>query len=289
MRIHMKVLQPLAIVLVLLLGPICAVSIAAESPDNGYNFGVLNQRSVALTTEYWNPILSYVSKRSGVPLQLKMKNTAVATTKATVQGEYAFVFTNHLFTPERNRLGYRVIARPDSADIHAVIVVREDSPYKSLSELEGKTVVFPSPEAFVGYWVPMDAILKAGIKTKTTFGSNQEGAISQLQLSLVDAAAVNGKVLENYSQRENFKYRILWKSEQYHDMPIMANPSVPKATVQAVRNAFIGMADDPEGRKVLEASAAALKLSKAVGFKAADNADYENYRKFYQKTLVKED
>lgn len=289
MRIHMKVLQPLAIVLVLLLGPICSESIAAEPADNGYNFGVLNQRSVALTTEYWNPILSYVSKRSGVPLQLKMKNTAVATTKATVEGEYAFVYTNHLFTPERNRLGYRVIARPDSPDIAALIVVREDSPYQSLSELDGKTVVFPSPEAFVGYWVPMDAILKTGVKVKTTFGSNQEGAVSQLQLGLVDAAAVNGKVLESYSQREHFRYRVLWKSEPYHDMPIMANPSVPKATVQAVRNAFLGMANDPEGRKVLEACAAVLKLPKPIGFKAADNADYDNYRKFYLTTRVKDD
>jgi phosphonate transport system substrate-binding protein len=285
MRIHMlERLWPLVIVLVLFL----TESGAAGAADSGYNFGVLNQRSVALTTEYWNPILSYVSKRSGVSLQLKMKNTAVATTKATVDGEYAFVYTNHLFTPERDRLGYRVIARPDSPDIAALMVVREDSPYQSLSDLDGKTVVFPSPEAFVGYWVPMDAITKAGVKVKTTFGSNQEGAISQLRLGLVDAAAVNSKILESFSQREHFRYRVLWKSEAYHDMPIMANPSVPKATVQAVKNALIGMANDPEGRKVLEASAAVLKLPKAIGFKGADNADYENYRKFYLNAVVKE-
>ena len=282
----MDILRSATAVLFLML--ICVGLSAAEPPGHVYYFGVLNQRSVALTTQYWNPILSYVSERSGVPLRMKMRNTAVATTKATVEGEYAFVFTNHLFTPERTRLGYRVIARPDSADIHAVIVVREDSPYQSLSELDGKAVAFPSPEAFIGYWVPMDAILKAGIKIKTLFGSNQEGAISQLQLGLVEGAGVNGKVLESYSLREHFRYRVLWKSESYHDLPIMANPSVPKAIVQAVRNAFIGMANDPEGRKVLEASAAALKLPRAVGFKAADNADYENYRNFYLKTLVKD-
>lgn len=274
---------------IFLLGLICAGSPAAEPADHVYYFGVLNQRSVSLTTQYWNPILRYVSERSGVPLQLRMKKTAVETTAGTVRGEYAFVYTNHLFTPERDRLGYRVIARPDSPDIQTFIVVREDSPYRSLYELDGKTVVFPSREAFVGYWVPMDAMLKAGIKVKEVFGGNQEGAMSQLQAGAADVAAVNGRVLESYGQRENFRYRVLWKSELYHEIPIMANPSVPKSHVEAVRKAFIGMHDDPEGRKVLESSAAILKLPQAVGFIAADNAAYDNYRNFYLKTVVKEE
>ncbi len=283
----MKILRQL--VAVFLFGLISAGSSAAESRNHSYYFGVLNQRSVALTTQYWNPILHYVSERSGVQLQLRMKKTAAETTAATVHGEYAFVYTNHLFTPERRKLGYGVIARPDSPDIQAYIAVREDSSYQSLNDIDGKTVVFPSREAFTGYWVPMDAMLKTGIKVKTIFGGNQEGAISQLQAGAADVAGVNGRVLESYGQRENFRYRVLWKSELFHEMPIMVSPSVPKEHVEAVRNAFIGMYHDPEGRKVLESSAAILKLPKAIGFIAADDADYDNYRNFYLKTVVKEE
>lgn len=251
-------------------------------------FGVLNQRSVTLTAQYWNPILRYVSEQSGVPLELRMGKTAPETTAMTVRGDFAFIFTNHLFTPERDRLGYRVIARPNTPDIQCFIIVREDSPITQLSELDKRTVVFPSKDAFVGYWVPMDALLKFKIKVKAVFGGNQEGAISQLQMGSVDAAAVNAMVLINYAQRENFHYRVLWKSQAYHDMPIMVKPSVPKATVEAVRKALLNMKTNPKGLQYIEKSAKALKLPDSVGFVPADNHDYDNYREFYRNTIVQE-
>ena len=35
--------------------------------EQAYTFNVLNQRSVTLTAQYWNPILIYVSRKSGYP------------------------------------------------------------------------------------------------------------------------------------------------------------------------------------------------------------------------------
>ena len=284
----MRISRCVAVFLLGLLWTVLSSAVWAEK-EQTYYFGVLNQRSVLLTAEYWNPILRYVSERSGVPLELKMGKTAIETTAMTVRGEFAFVLTNHLFTPERDRLGYRVIARPDAPDIQACIAVHKDSSFRSLSDLNTRTVVFPSREAFVGYWVPMDALLKSGIKVQAVFGGNQEGAISQLQAGVAEAAAVNSRVLENYGRRENFRYRVVWMSEPYHDLPIMVNPSVPKSKVEAVQRALIGMRNDPEGRKVLETSAALLKLSQPVGFVSADDRDYDNYRRFYRQTAINED
>lgn len=36
-----------------------------------FYFGVLNQRSVILTAQLWNPVLHYVSAKSGVPLTIE--------------------------------------------------------------------------------------------------------------------------------------------------------------------------------------------------------------------------
>jgi phosphonate transport system substrate-binding protein len=57
--------------------------------------------------------------------------------------------------------------------------------------------------------------------------------------------------------------------------------------VAAVRAALIDMAQDPEGRKVLEAGAELLKSTGELGFVAAEDRDYDNYRKFYRTTQVK--
>jgi hypothetical protein len=47
------------------------------------------------------------------------------------------------------------------------------------------------------------------------------------------------------------------------------------------------MINDPEGRQVLEAGADLLKSTGDLGFVAAENRDYDNYRKFYRTTQVK--
>ena len=88
---------------------------SAFAAEPAYTFNVLNQRSVALTAQYWNPILTYVSKRSGVPLELKLAKTAQEGNAIAERGGYDFLYTNHFFTPERDRLGFRVIARPAAA------------------------------------------------------------------------------------------------------------------------------------------------------------------------------
>ena len=258
---------------------------AAEQP---LFFNVLPQRSVALTAQYWNPILSYVSAKSGVPLELKLAKTSKEGNAMAEKGAYHFLYTNHFFTPDRDRLGYRVIARPVGPGIRAQIVVPSNSSIQTLQDLEGKEVAFPTPDAYVGYWLPMDALLKAKVNVKTVFAGNQEAASAQLRIEKVAAAGVNHAVMERYGRRESFEYRPLWTSELYNDLCIMANPTVPQEKVAAVKAAFLGMSKDPEGRKILEAGADLLKMKGELGFISSDNRDYDNYRAFYKNTRVKD-
>src|ERR687887_657421 len=81
-----------------------AVGIATLSPaaaaQQAHSFYVLHQRTIALTAQYWNPILTYVSKKSGVPLELKLAKTTKEANSLAEQGAYQFLYTNHFFTPE---------------------------------------------------------------------------------------------------------------------------------------------------------------------------------------------
>jgi phosphonate transport system substrate-binding protein len=260
---------------------------AAAAAQHAYSINVLNQRSIALTAEYWNPIVTYVSRRSGVPLELKLAKTAKEGNAIAERYGYDFLYTNHFFTPERDKLGFKVIARPAGPGIRSQIVVAEDSPIQRLQDLAGKDVAFVSPDAFAGYWLPMDALIRAKVKVNVLFTGNQEASSAQLKVSKVAAAGVNGSVLARYARREQFAYRALWTSELYQDLCIMANPKVPTEKVEAVRKALIGMAADPEGMKILQAGADLLKSTGELGFVAAENRDYDNYRRFYRTTQVK--
>lgn len=274
----------------------CAATLAAAlvtlhaphaAAQKAHSFYVLHQRTIALTAQYWNPILTYVSAKSGVPLELKLAKNAKDGNAVAEAGGYDFQYTNHFFTPERDRLGWKVIARPAGPGIRSQIVVPVDSPIQSLQELKGKEVAFVTPDGFTGYWLPMDALLRAKVNVKVVFTGNQEASSAQLRINKVAAAGVNSSVMARYGRRESFEYRALWTSDIYQDLCIMANPRVPADKVAAVRAALVAMSKDAEGRQVLQAGADLLKSNGELGFVAADDREYDNYRKFYKTTQVK--
>jgi phosphonate transport system substrate-binding protein len=264
-----------------------AMPVYAVAAEKALAFHVLNHRTISLTAEYWNPILTYVSAKSGVPLELKLAKTAQEGNAMAEKGLYDFMYTNHFFTPERDRLGYKVIAREVGPGIQSQIVVPADSTVRALEDLNGKDVALVSPDGFTGYWLPLDALLKAKVKVNVILTGNQEASVAQLKVNKVAAAGVNSNVMARYARREGFEYRVLWTSEVYQDLCIMANPKVPADKVAAVRNAFVGMSKDPEGRKILNDGAELLKIKEELGFVPADNRDYDNYRTFYRQTQVK--
>src|SRR2546422_5027354 len=250
-------------------------------------FGVIIWRSPTLTAQFWNPILRHVSDRSGVPLQLRVAPTGPDHTAMVRRGELHFLYSNHNFIKENEESGYRVFARPKGAAGRGEIVVLKDSPIRSLADLEGKEVVFPHSAAFLGYHLPMDALLRKGIQVKPHFAGNQEGAMGQLKAGSAVAAGVNGEVMRAFAQRENVAYRVVWSSDKYLNLALSSLPSVPPETVKAVREAFLKMADDPEGAKVLASSAAVLKQEAPLRFIASKDSDFDNMRRFYRTTLVK--
>ncbi len=260
----------------------------AAAEEEVRSFGVLNQRSAVLTAQYWNPILQYVSKKSGVALELKMAKTAPESSAMIGRGEFDFVYSNHIFTPANTRIGYQVFAHSIEPAIQGQIVVPEGSPMRTLKDLDGQEVGFPSAAAFVGYAVPMNALLRAGVKVTPVFAGNQEGIMGQMKAGRVMAAGVNSRVMRDYGRREHYKYRVLWTSEDYLNLPISVHPRVAAKEAAAVRDAFLGMAADPEGLKVLETSAAVLKHPPPYGFVAVDAKQYQNYRDYYKTTLVRD-
>jgi hypothetical protein len=101
----------------------CASATAAPT----YQFSPVNQYNVQVTAAFWNPIMEYVSQRSGVTLRLKIGRTSADTTAFVLAQEVDFAFTNHLFSPERERMGWRVLARRDAPPVRASPCARRAS------------------------------------------------------------------------------------------------------------------------------------------------------------------
>jgi phosphonate transport system substrate-binding protein len=263
-------------------------SVLTSAADNTYTFGVLSQRSAVLTAQYWNPILTYIEQKTQVKLILTIARSAPESNDATEKGVYDFVYSNTIFLPKMADANYQVILRPQDEAITGQIVTLADSPIHTLKDLDGKEVGFPSLAAFVGYAVPMDQLLRAGITVTPVFGGNQEGIMGQLRAKRVIAAGVNNQVMKAFAAREGFSYRVLWESVGFHNLPISVHPRIDKNIANTVKTAFDGMENDPEGLAILEMSAKLIGQKAPFGFRASSQEDYKSYTDFYQHTLVKD-
>ena len=264
----------------LVLSVVAHSSCAQDRPV--YRFSPVNQYGLELTASYWNPIIDYVSKKSGVKLQLKIGRTSADTTAYVLAHEVEFVFSNHLFSPERDSLGWKAFGRRDAPPIRAQIVVLTDSPIQSLEQLADKSVAFPGPEALVGYKIAYAQLLSRKIPVQVLFGGNMDGAFAQLVSGKASAVGTHTQLASGWSSRENRPLRVLWQSEPFEDLALMAVKTVPGKDVKAVSSAFLEMGDDAEGLKILANASRLVKLPKTTGFVQSNGSEYSAYRDFYK-------
>lgn len=247
-----------------------------------YRFSPVNQWDINKTAAYWNPIIKYVSEQSGVQLELKIGRTSADTTAYVLAKEVEFVFSNHLFSPDREKLGWKVFGRRWTPPLQGQIAVPADSPITRLEELKGQEVVFAGPEAFIGYKVTYGQLQARNIDIKPIFAGNQNAAFAQLFAGKARAVGSNSALVDGYAAKEGKKFRVLWTSEGYHDLALMASSKVPEKDVKAVASAFVGMHRDPAGKAILLKASQEVGLDAQAYFLPASGADYASYRKFYQ-------
>lgn len=249
-----------------------------------YRFGVINQFSVHKTARFWNPIFEYVKNETGIRLVLSMNSTAALTTADTLQLKHDFVYSNHLFDPDRLKLGFEPILRTNRDAIRSAVILGEGSDTTSLDGLDGKVICFPTQEAFVGYKVPSAKFKNLQISYQALFAGNQEGAIRRFGMGDCHAAAVNKNILaKSRFVKESRPYRILWQSQAFQSIPIMASERVPMSDREEVAAALIGMGNTNKGREILRTSAQALNWSPQLRFVSTNATEYKSYVAFFAR------
>ena len=256
---------------------------AAQAQENGvYRFSPVNLYGIELTAGYWNPIIDYVSSKSGVKLQLKIGRTSADTTAYVLANEVEFVFSNHLFSPERDHLGWKVFGRRATAPIRSQIVVLAESPVTKLEQLANEAVAFPGPEGTVTYKFSYANLLNQKIPVQVVFAGNMDGAFAQLASGKVKAVGTQSQLSAGWSKREGKSVMVLWEANPRNDLALMASKNVATKDLAAVSKAFLEMGRDPVGQKVLATVSDLVKLPPTTVFVPSTGADYTAYRNFYQ-------
>lgn len=182
---------------------------------------------------------------------------------------------------EQNTFGY-----------HSVVVVKTDSPYQSLDDLQGKKLAFADPNSTSGHQAPRYFLMEAGYDVDTFFGEtafsgSHENSVMGLLNGTFDAAATwwNSEEYSN-PQRMELKgmippgqWRVIWKSPKLPSSPWAMPTHLPEQMRQDVAEALLNMPEaNPEAWK-------ALTDGKVKSFRRVTHADYEAIVRMIQHNL----
>lgn len=228
-----------------------AVSQAAER----YNFGVVPQFEARKLAGIWTPILDELTRRTGYEFVMEGSPRIPEFEVAFMNGEFDFAYMNpfHSIMAERSQ-DYQLVVRDGSRELSGILVVAKDGPIDEVKDLEGETVAFPAPNALGASLMirsELDSVF--GVEIRPVYVSTHSSAY--LNVALGEAAAAGGVMSTFNSLNQDVKARltILHQTEAVAPHPVAAHPRVPQEVRDAVRDAFLEMAETDSGRALLAA------------------------------------
>ena len=156
-----------------------------------------------------------------------------------------------------------------------MIVVRYDSPIRTLKDLKGKRFAFVDEHSSSGFEYPLALLVENGINPRTDFSQigflkQHDRVLKAVYLGKFDAGAVYKDARKRIAKEiPPNKFRIIAETQDIPTEPIVARKDLDKGIVDELKKAFLSLKlDDPEGRKILRS------FGELTGFVEGSPKDY---------------
>ena len=201
----------------------------------------------------WTPLLEDVSRRSGVRLRLIISRSIPNFEAELAKAEPDIAYANpyHAVVAHKSK-GYQPIVANSQQKLSGILVVRRDSPMRTVSDLAGSEIAFPSPNAF-GASLYIRALLneREKIAFQTDYVSTHSNVFRSVLNGSVAAGGAIRQTLEKEAPELQSELRVLYETPATEPHPIIVHPRVPKSVAARVQEVFIAMGNDPAGAKLL--------------------------------------
>ncbi|KZK70147.1 phosphate ABC transporter substrate-binding protein [Shewanella baltica] len=259
---------------------------ASESPASNnikqvLIFGVVPQQSTAQLAKLWPPILAGLSQGANYELQFATAPDIPTFEARLKAGVYDVAYLNpYHYIVFHEFPGYQALAREKNKKLKGIVVVRKDSPIKSIEQLEGKTLAFPAPASFAASVLPRAYLKNAKINVDVKYvGSHDSVYLSVIQ-GLVDAGGGVQRTFNNLTDTQKQQLNILWKTPEYTPHAIATHPRVSEVHRQALLEQFLKLSTTPAGQVLLSS----VDFS---AFTAGEDKDWDDIRSLSLGSLSK--
>jgi phosphonate transport system substrate-binding protein len=224
----------------------------SDTPEHTYSFAIVPQHKATDLAKRWTPLLQYLSEKTGYRFEFRTARDIPTFEQRLMQSEYDVAYLNPLqHVVFRQTTGYRAIARESGRSLHGILVVRADSPYHSLRDLQGQTLAFPAPSAFAASLLTRARLRAEDVRIVPNFVVSHDSVYYGVANGLFAAGGGARQTLDRLEPKVREKLRMLWMSEEYPPHPFVVHPRVPAAVTAALLQALTGMGNDARGRRLL--------------------------------------
>lgn len=239
-------------------------------------FGSVAMDIPAIMHKRLKPLTQYLSEKLGRPVSLKLSpNMGVAIKEvANKQVDLAYL-TPVAYLKAHAQGGAKLIAKTvtnGKASFQLMIVVKEDSPYKTMADLKGKSFAFGDKKALL----QRAAVVGAGINMDDFSDYQFIGHYDNIARAVLNGDFDAGILKDTMAfQWKGKGLRILAESPDLPPYNITASGDIDDDTLAKLKDAFMSLdKNNPEHLKIIKAVD-----KKYDGFAATSDAEYDVVRK----------
>ncbi|MGR6502356.1 phosphate/phosphite/phosphonate ABC transporter substrate-binding protein [Shewanella sp. Koi 1] len=272
----------LIILMISLISPVNAQApLVVKNTKPILTFGVVPQQSAIQLAKLWPPILAALSENANYQLQFATAPDIPTFEQRLKDGQYDIAYMNpYHYVVFHEAPGYQALAREKDKKLKGLLVVRKDSPIKSLTELAGKTLAFPAPAAFAASVLPRAHLKQGNIDVQVKYVGSHDSVYLAVLQGLVDAGGGVQRTFNNLTDAQKQQLNVLWQSPTYTPHAIATHPRVTKAQRQQLLEQLMALSTTPQGQALLQS----VDFS---SFVAAEDKDWDDVRELKLGTLTK--
>lgn len=229
--------------------------VTTDTEGKVHYIGILPLRNPSTMLERFSGVEEYLRKETGLNIKLKFYPTSgdiggyTAVVRDVASGVTSFAYLASVTTVQANGNGpvvpFVCAQKGGSPTYQGDLVVKEDSPYQSLEDLEGKKVSGTSVSSTSGNLMPLAMLLQKGIDKDTYFDGgmmylgSHDKAVDAVLLGKVDACFINEATFNKYKEKG---LRSIWRHNPVPEFPFVVNTEkVSPEIIEQVKVALLKM------------------------------------------------
>jgi len=252
-------------------------------PSHALKFAIGYYSPSALVRKEMVHLTKYLSQKLHRPVVI-VEASASRVAQGLEEGTLQIaVFSPYLYVLNRAKHpDIRLIAShlaDGSLSYEGYLVVRDESPIRTLEQTKGKRICFVSPRSTSGYLFPAALLMTHGIIPHKDFSmvrysGSHRAVIDDLMAHRCDVGAVGSPGYYNAIKRAHFTLRIVAVTDRIPGDAYCISPKLSSSLASAIKQAFIQFSPRKDlHRKYLPG------LHRITGFRIVTDAHYDPIRK----------